>query len=404
MRGEALAFLTEHRETRVPDLTVRLVETIVAGNRAYTGTAVPLADLETSCRDNIARVLELLAVAVTDGAPEGHEAYYDAARATGERRAGQGLPLHDVLRSFRIGGRLIWDDLVAQARDSLDAEALREVGTRLWQVVDETSAQVALAYHDTERSLVRADAQRKAALWEGLLGGRAADPSFALEAVRILDLPESGPYVVVATADHASAPLESALRNAGLRSEWVRRATGVVAVVAPGARQVRSADRALAQWVAQVLGPAAGATAVGLSVEVNSVTEVDRAFRQATLAAQARATGARAVGVTCFDEALPEALLLTSAEVAGRLVDVWLGAVLALPDGERRDLLATLDAWVATGGAAGQASELVHCHRNTVLNRLRRVAELTGQPAVAGSCVPVELALALRAVRVLPPG
>lgn len=402
MRDEALAFLDEHRATRVPELTARLVEVIVGGNRAYASGTVPREDLERSCRDNIARVLQLLAVAISDGAPDGHEPYYDAARATGGRRATQGLPLHDVLRSFRLGGRLIWDDLVAQARDSLDAEALREVGTRLWEVVDETSAQLALAYHDTERSLVRADEQRKAALWEGLLGGRAADPSFALEAVRILDLPGSGPYVVVAAAGDDAAGLEAALRGAGLHSEWVRRATGAVALVAPGGG-TRVGGRALATRVVEALRSVAADAAVGVSEATGTVAEVDRAFRQATLAAQARASRGDARGVTRFDEALPEALLLTSAEVADRLVTVWLGPVLDLPEAERQDLLTTLDAWVATGGSAVHTSELVHCHRNTVVNRLRRVADLTGRAGLPGEPVPVELALALRALRVLTP-
>lgn len=401
MRDETLGFLTEHRTTRVSVLTGRLVDTILAGSDAYSGVTVPREDLERSCHDNIARVLELLALAVSAGAPEGHEPLYDAARATGERRATQGLPLHDVLRSFRLGGRLIWDDLVVQAHDSLDAEALREVGTRLWEVVDETSAQVALAYHESERSLVRADEQRKAALWEGLLGGRATDPSFALEAVRILDLPETGPYVVVAAPGHDPAPFEAALRGAGLHSEWVRRATGAVALVAPGVGSQALGDTLVARVVDALRSVPVDAV-VGVSVATGSVAEVDRAFRQATLAAQARTGRSDGGGVTCFDEGLPEALLLTSAEVAERLVTVWLGPVLELTEGERHDLLATLDAWVATGGSAVHTSELVHCHRNTVINRLRRVADLTGRAGLPGEPVPVELALALRALRVLP--
>jgi DNA-binding PucR family transcriptional regulator len=42
----------------------------------------------------------------------------------------------------------------------------------------------------------------------------------------------------------------------------------------------------------------------------------------------------------------------------------------------------------------------VHCHRNTVLNRLRRLSEVTGHD-LTGGVTPVELALALRARRVL---
>ena len=89
--------------------------------------------------------------------------------------------------------------------------------------------------------------------------------------------------------------------------------------------------------------------------------------------------------------------------MAGRLVAVWLGPVLALPAAEAADLLATLEAWVGTGGSTTHTAQRVHCHRNTVLNRLRRVAAVTGRDLL-DAAPPVELVLALRALRVgLPP-
>nr|WP_246377267.1 helix-turn-helix domain-containing protein [Nocardioides ginsengisegetis] len=103
-------------------------------------------------------------------------------------------------------------------------------------------------------------------------------------------------------------------------------------------------------------------------------------------------------GVAAFDDRLPEALLLTSPEVAGRLVAVWLGPLLTLPAGEQASLLATLDAWVATGGSTTHTAARVHCHRNTVINRLRRVARLVGRESLDG-VPPLELGLALRALR-----
>jgi hypothetical protein len=393
MRPDARAVLAEHRATRVPELTDRLVDTIVAGSRTYAAAEqVTRDDLARSCHDNIARVLELLALAVEDGLPSDPH-LYDAARTTGARRADQGMPLHDVLRSFRIGGRLIWDDLVEHAHDLLDARDLREVGTRLWEVVDETSAQVAAAYHETERGLIRADEQRKASLWEGLLSGRGRDPSFALEALRILDLPEEGPYVVVAAAGHEVESLRRALAGRRTTSQWVRRAAGVSGIVA--AR--RAAD--LPALVVRALEGAVAGTAVGVSAAVAGPAELDLASRQASLALQTR--GGRP-GVAGFDAALPEALLLTSPEVAGRLVAIWLGPVLALPAAESQPLLETLRAWVDSGGSAVHTAERAHCHRNTVVNRLRRVADLTGREAVASTPPPLELALALRAISTVP--
>ena len=108
VRAVTPEFLAEHRRDRLEVVTDRLVETIQRDNAGYRHAGVvPLADLRQSCHDNVARVLELLAEAVEVGTvtPRGdREPAYDAARATGRRRAEQGLPLDDVLRSFRIGG------------------------------------------------------------------------------------------------------------------------------------------------------------------------------------------------------------------------------------------------------------------------------------------------------------
>ncbi|GAB3793405.1 PucR family transcriptional regulator [Nocardioides ungokensis] len=393
MRAETLAFLAGHRRARLEALTDRLVATIEASNPGYRATRlVPHDDLWESCHDNIARVLELLAAAVAGSTPaaaawpagaEAGDAAYDAARATGHRRAEQGLPLDDVLRSFRIGGRLIWDDLVEQARSALDAEELREVGTRLWEVVDETSAQVAAAYHLAERAAVRADEQLRAELWEGVLSGRAKEPGFAHEAARILDVPVAGDYLVVLGDRLDAAGLEAAL--APRPSVWVRRTGGVVGLVSLGGR---AADGVLAV----LRDRAEGTTAV--SAVVAGLAGVDAGMRQASLALR---TLDGEPGLAAFDDRLPEALVLTSPEVAGRLVAVWLGPLLALPPADRAPLIETLQAWVATGGSTTHTAARVHCHRNTVINRLRRVATLTGQDRFDG-VPPLELGLALRAL------
>src|SRR5580704_16342597 len=75
---------------RVPDLADELVRTIQERNPGYRAMGVvPQDDLLRSCRDNIARVLELIAQRAADSGPASGDARYDAARATGRRRAEQ---------------------------------------------------------------------------------------------------------------------------------------------------------------------------------------------------------------------------------------------------------------------------------------------------------------------------
>ena len=389
VRDTTLAFLGEHRHERVEAITDRLVETIVRDNAGYqTSVTVTREDLRRSCHDNIDRVLEILRDALGDrGLPPEDEPVYGAARETGRRRAEQGLPLADVLRSFRIGGRLIWDDLVEQGDADLDPLEVREIGTRLWEVVDATSGQVATSYHHQELALVRADEQQRAELWEGVLGGRAREPGFAREASLLLDLPVDAHLLVVVAAELSLRLAEQVL--APHATAWVRRTADVVGLVALREDSPRETLKALDKLAVESEG------ALGVSSVSPGLSGVEQGYVQASLALRAQGT---VVGLARFDDRLPEALLLGSPEVAARLIERWLGPVLALVPGESRALIDTLLAWVNSGGSATRTAALVHCHRNTVANRLHRFTELTGH-RLTDDAVPVDLDLALRAWR-----
>lgn len=134
----------------------------------------------------------------------------------------------------------------------------------------------------------------------------------------------------------------------------------------------------------------------GISDLCPGLADVDRAFEQAKVARDGLTPGD---GLTPYVTRLVPALLLSSPQVSRQLVDLWLGPLLALDDAEGPDLVATLEAWVGVGGSTSRAAELIPCHRNTVLNRLTRVAHLTGHRLVDGP-PPTGLALALEAHRI----
>ncbi len=396
--GLLAMLLVRARAERVDDLTERLVAAIARENPAYAMTGVvPGADLWRSCHDNIERVLDMLVLAVR---PDGRlsstadmEDFADAARETGRRRAEQGLPLDDLLRSYRLGGRLIWEDLVRRADPPLDAESLQDLGVQLWTSVDGSSAAVAQAYRSTEQRLMRKDTQRMAALWEGVLGGRAREQSFAQEFSRRTDLPADAPLLLVllrhTTPEEAAAALSATVNRFELATAWQARATDDVIglLVLGGHLDHRSVLTALSE-VTGVDG--------GISDLCPGLAEVDLAFEQAKVALDGLRPGD---GLTPYVSRLIPALLLSSPQVSRQLVDLWLGPLLDLHDTEGADLVATLEAWVRVGGSTSRAAELIPCHRNTVLNRLTRIAHLTGHRLVDGP-PPTGLALALEAHRI----
>jgi hypothetical protein len=387
-RATAAETLAARMLARVPALTDALVRTIQQDNPHYrTLDVVPVDDLWRSCHDNITRVLQLIA----DGSADGTDGRFDAARATGTRRAEQRMPLDDVLRSFRQGGRLVWEALIEQAHaDHVDPDGMLDVATRVWEVVDQTSAQAAAAYHATERDLVRADDQRRATLWEGLLHGRAKDMAFAYEASRMIGVPVDGPYAVVVIDGPTDEHVPRLPGTDLVASAWQLRANTLVGLLALRSTTV---DNVLATLRSRVTAPA------GLSLVVRGLSESDVAYRQAALARRTTLPGK--VEVAALHERLPEALLLGSPELAEQLVRRWLGDLLRVPAAERRVLLGTLEIWVATGGSVRHTATAANCHRNTVINRLQRMQSLTGHDFADPSC-QVELALALRACALVP--
>jgi hypothetical protein len=62
------------------------------------------------------------------------------------------VPLESLLRAFRLGGTVIWEAMVEQARRQGEdrVEALLGVATAVWRAVDRFSSVVGDAYRDKE--------------------------------------------------------------------------------------------------------------------------------------------------------------------------------------------------------------------------------------------------------------
>lgn len=83
------------------------------------------------------------------------------ARADGELRARQGLPLDSLLRVYRLCGRLLWQVLTeaVAARDRAALPRLLPGAPALWDVVDRMADAAAESYRRAEA--VRADRERE---------------------------------------------------------------------------------------------------------------------------------------------------------------------------------------------------------------------------------------------------
>jgi hypothetical protein len=381
LSAEASAALTVLCRELLADLdqiTDRLTLLILRRDGIYTELGVSIHDdLRATCRGNLERALTQLAGDLPRGV-DGAE----RTKETGRKRARQGVPLETVLRAYRLGGRVMWDRLLAVSRDRFQGvydAALLDAAGHVWRLIDNSSSHLVDAYRSEEARLLSHDLGRRYAVLDALLAGRGEDPAFVRDAARVLGLPEEARLLcVVAPVDTPSdeplrAPQE-ALRAVAAGSLWHLHRSDLVGLVAlPAASACASSPVAS---VVDALRRCASGRA-GVSPVVGGLAEAATGYRLAKLAARTVPVGSS--GVVELDDRLPEALLADSPELAPRLVRAAFGELLDLPDAERRTLLDTLRAVLAADGSPTRAAQALFCHRNTVMYRMARIEKITGR-------------------------
>ncbi|MEU5110935.1 helix-turn-helix domain-containing protein [Streptomyces longwoodensis] len=381
-----------HRAARVllddlADLTDRLVVALQEQEPAYRATVdhdsgATWQEVHRSLRHSVASLLDPRA---------SREAARRCSWKIGATRAEQGLPLDALLHAFRLGGSMVWQALVEETSRTApeDVRLLVHVAADVWNFVDEHCTLVADAYRQTERRLAWRRENRLRMLAGALLDGssRIADLP---ETAQALELPEQGRYVVVAVA--AAGPADGAAARAAVaRDARVHWHTGVDVdhgIVLLGddddpERCLPGAD-----------DPVPGAR-VGIGTAVAGLAAVGDARRLADTALRMCPPPGGTVRLT---EHLPAALVMAAPELGQALADRVLGPLAPLEPADAEVLLETLEAWLECDGSAQRAGERLYCHRNTVLNRLRRYEQLTGRSLTRPADM-VEISLALTARR-----
>ncbi|MFI6866886.1 PucR family transcriptional regulator [Nocardia sp. NPDC050406] len=374
---------------RIDDVVAGVAAEIERAEPAYGSQhLVDGAELRRSNQENLEAILRYLA-----GYPGGLGTAMP--RATGYRRAEDGVPLPAVLRAYRIGTGVVWNELLAMTEnDAAAGRELLDAASDVWKLVDEYSQALTTGYQDAMAEQLRSDARAHDAALDALLTGHA-DGARMWECARTLGLPPSGEFVVVvAITDAAGAKavpgVGKSLAMLGVASAWRVRVDSYAGIIALTPRFTD--DRLRATLAERALGR------VGISSPYTALTDSPAALRQAELACAATRPGSQEV--LRHRDALLPMLLAGSPEVAAALVDSVLAPVLALPAHDRDTLLDTARMWFAHDGEVSAVAAALYCHRNTVRFRVNRIAELTGRRLTSPRAA-TEMQLALQAYRIL---
>jgi PucR C-terminal helix-turn-helix domain/GGDEF-like domain len=375
---------------RAEELALGMADRIRAEVPLYAeGQFVSVEELNASCIDNLRYVLGNLA---------GQRAVRpDVPHATGAERAERGLPYAALLQAYRIGGRYIWELLVAAADSSVREQLLRAAAD-IWAVTDDLSAQVTDGYRATLADRAQRDVQVRSALLGTLLDGDVDVAEQLWESAAVLRLPRTADFVVVVAecpsrGAEALPGIEELLRRKNVTSAWRLDRDHQEGLI--GLSSAYGVDRLVGDLESLTRGR------VGVSPTFSRIDGAHHARREA------RAAGASASPATTevvrFEDRPLAVLLAGTPEGAHALARAVLGPALDLPPEDRKVLLETARTWLADAGSTSAAAERLHIHRNTVRYRLQRLEDLSRRD-LSEPIGAAEVHVALECVRILGVG
>ncbi|MEN9505370.1 MAG: hypothetical protein RI958_1296 [Actinomycetota bacterium] len=310
-------------------------------------------------------------------------------RGLGRSAAEQGIPLELVLRALRVDFLVLWGEmlLVARTTDAGTLQSLLNASELVWGAVDAVNVELTVGYRSNESEEARAEARRRQAMLHRLLDGESIELD-DLREVLGLELDDTM-VVVVAAGDTVASHEELArtIRYSSMHSVWCDRNGTITGVIA-----VRGERPSAARSVLERLGR----LRAGISQPVGDLSGLAAARYEAELALASIRPGVTEM-VSIFDN--PTAVLVAAQPaLAVSLTRGLLAGVLGRPERERDALLETLVAFDEARGSVSLTAERLFCHRNTVLNRLTRLGELTGMSTSAPTDMTA-LAMAAHVVR-----
>jgi PucR C-terminal helix-turn-helix domain len=285
---------------------------------------------------------------------------FDVFRASAKHRAAEGMPLEDVLRAYRVGGRAAWRALVAEATKQ-ERDALPRAVELIMEYVDRVSSVVAAAYMEEKGHHVSEQERGVRALLDALVNCEVLDAGHYATAERI-GFAVSDDLAAFAIAIPGSGASAHARAAAALRG-------GGTLALTEGERVV---------GLMPVANDPAGALPEGAVVVVDDC--VPREQLAASLAdvrlGMDAAVREGLAGVVALRDLALDLLLARSPRLAADLRRRILGPLAEA--GARSDLLHTVEVYVAVGCDRRHAAEQLHIHPNTLDHRLRKARKLTG--------------------------
>ena len=390
MSREALIGVAEELLARRDQLAGEITDAVLARVPYYAAVGRAGA---AAVRESVLPDITLMYERVRDGR-DGTPPDVSESLERGRVCAAHGVPLAELLKAHRIGGRMMWEAFAEKADSAaLEAGDITEAATLMWEVHDLCTQATAEGFAQEAAERLLAEHARRSALLELLLRGPLADRQALSHLASGLRLPAEGPYLAIVTeaGDPGVNPMpdiEVQLRAHGHASAWQLLPDALVGIVHLPAGRTDAVKVRLARYREQHHG---------LSPAFADLALASSAVRMARIAlASTRATREH-IGI--FDEQPVIMAAASDPDVMRQIRHTVLRGLDSMPEDDRAVLLDTLETWLDMGGSSDAAAAALFCHPNTIRHRLRRLETATGRRLRTPRDI-ADLCLALAAERV----
>lgn len=391
MTGRGAAVIAHNLAEPMPTLSGHLVDELLLGFRdelieeiltrlvaiVPLVSSLPAEYVQEEARNACTRGMELFVTALRTG--ELDERSLEHARRGAARRAEDQIPLGQLVAAYGIGVEVCHARLSSFARPA-DLEALLVLHRLGLRFLREVSVALADGYAEVHDHLRDDEVTRRHGLLDALLAG--ADP---VRAATQAGLPLSDHYFVLAfgfgltDGDTASGPAVARRTARVVRQELARCVRGAVLsrISAAGGialLPVDSVGGAEWRWLTDVIHGVERAARVPITVAAVPAPPLGVASAAGLAAELLELAGrlGRGPGLHRLEDMALEYQLTRPTPARTRL------AARLLPLANEPELLDTLRAYLAAGLSRRRAATELDVHPNTVDNRLRKVAKLTG--------------------------
>lgn len=353
---------------RLDEVTDRIV--VCFRNEILPYATVPESDLRPGLRSNVVRALQ----ALERGWEPTPEEIVEA-RALGEHRAQQGLPIDALLQAHRIGVRealaVVRTEAVAL---DVSAEAMLELATRAWAWADAVMLAAARGHREREVDLVGQEQQQRVHLLRGLLQGGLEDAGMQVGATAYgISLQQIYAPVCADGSSTALRRLERRLIDAGahlgaslLVGHLDANLVAIIGAASDGGPPRSVVERAVS-----------GDTDVTVAIGQAAVPADLRTTYRLTQRTLDAARTLECTGVVALPDVVLHTAVLAEPEI-GKLLERRYLAPLDAEGEFGAEILASLRAWYGHGMRTEETAAALVVHPNTLRHRLKRAEEFTG--------------------------